>query len=483
MLLFASWDQGGSYQQVASVKPDKSEFIFKAQNDGTCWLKVAVIDRQGKQLPDNIQLGPPDEKIIFDTMKPVVRTFTAQRQSEEVTANWEILEDHFDPQGFRLEYQTRDNPGSFWTTISQTTPGLTGQVRFRPTSAGPLVVRLIAKDQAGNQSFANAEVNGLPGTGINPVSFNPPPAPLSPPNNSVPAVIPPPTPPPSTLDANSFPPPVSIEATKQPNAPTPSKEWAPVNNAAIEPKERLIASSIQPPAPAPQPVAPVNNVAAGPQRTLPVLEYVNHSEVVLDYKLKNVGKSGIGSVELWMTKNDGQTWERYAFEKDVNTLSNGPQPTTVELPGEGIFGFSLVVKSRAGLGKAPPKDGDVPEIRVEVDTTPPIAELYAPRPDPQKANSLLLKWIAKDKNLSNNPITLEWSERREGPWVIIVDKHPNTRQYSWQLPDGLPVSVYLRLKVRDLAENETIAVTSEPELVDLSEPEGTLIKVSVPHRP
>ncbi len=42
----------------------------------------------------------------------------------------------------------------------------------------------------------------------------------------------------------------------------------------------------------------------------------------------------------------------------------------------------------------------------------------------------------------------------------------------------------MRLRVRDLAGNESIAVTDEPQLVDLSEPEGRLINVTVvPRRP
>lgn len=162
LLLFASWDQGRNWQQVAAILPDKNEFTFNAASDGTCWLRVAVVNRQGKQEPDNIQQGPPDQKLVIDTTKPVMKTLSAQRQGEEVGVNWEILEDHPDWQHFRLEYQPRDNPGAFWSVI-QATPGPTGQARFRPTSSGPLTVRLLAKDLAGNSSFNTTDVPGLPG--------------------------------------------------------------------------------------------------------------------------------------------------------------------------------------------------------------------------------------------------------------------------------------------------------------------------------
>ncbi len=225
--------------------------------------------------------------------------------------------------------------------------------------------------------------------------------------------------------------------------------------------------------------------SAANRKPLPPLQYVNHPEVVLEYELTKVGPSGVGSVDLWWTRDDGLSWERYADDPTIQgTTQNGRHQRIVELPGDGVFGFILVVKSKAGLGKAPPRAGEAPEIRVEVDTVAPVAQLFSPAPDPQRPNALILKWFAKDNNLTNNPITLEWTEKREGPWEPIAIKIPNNGRHSWQLPDRLPVQVYMRLRVQDLAGNESAAVTSEPQMVDLSEPEGRLINVSVtPRRP
>jgi hypothetical protein len=95
---------------------------------------------------------------------------------------------------------------------------------------------------------------------------------------------------------------------------------------------------------------------------------------------------------------------------------------------------------------------------------------------------LLLQWSARDRNLSGTPVQLEWSEKREGTWQKIGSPLSATGKYSWQLPDGLPVQVYLRMRVSDLAGNEGVAVTSEPQVVDLSEPEGRLLNVTVSPR-
>lgn len=69
-------------------------------------------------------------------------------------------------------------------------------------------------------------------------------------------------------------------------------------------------------------------------------------------------------------------------------------------------------------------------------------------------------------------------QAREGPWHPIAVNLPNTGRHSWQLPDQLPVQVYLRIRARDCAGNEGIATTPEPQLVDLSQPEGRLITVT-----
>ncbi|MCS7045104.1 MAG: hypothetical protein NZO58_01980, partial [Gemmataceae bacterium] len=281
------------------------------------------------------------------------------------------------------------------------------------------------------------------------------------------------------------PPPIAATSVAPPPiAPPPVAAASPGSHATMrtEPERVIATSQALPVAPPPLPVA--NRPPPG--RDLPPLRYVNHPEVMVEYELSRVGPSGVGSVDLWWTKNDGQTWELYAVdpESKSGSVRNGVHKRLVYLQdGDGTYGFALVVKSRAGLGKAPPRPGDPPDIRIELDTSAPEAKLYEPQPDPQKANTLLLKWTAVDNNLSPTPITLEWSARREGPWTPITPSPlPNTGRHSWTLPENLPVQVYLRLRVRDLAGNESVAVTQDPQLVDLSEPEGRLTNVIVSPR-
>src|SRR6058998_101272 len=101
-------------------------------------------------------------------------------------------------------------------------------------------------------------------------------------------------------------------------------------------------------------------------------------------------------------------------------MATGKYQRLVELQGDGVYGFCLVVKNRVGRGKAEPRSGDVPEMRIEVDTLPPVVGLFAPQADPQRPGQLLLQWTAKDANLVAAPITLEWCEQRNGTWHVIA---------------------------------------------------------------
>jgi hypothetical protein len=221
---------------------------------------------------------------------------------------------------------------------------------------------------------------------------------------------------------------------------------------------------------------------------LPPLRITNKRQVKLEFEVAKFGPSGLGSVEVYSTTDEGANWEKFP-EPQVSLPVSGevkgaaplPGSVTLTVPRDGVvYGFYLVVRSRAGLGKPAPKSGDAPHIRVEVDTTAPSAELYKPAPDPARpTGGLVLSWKADDKNLAANPISLEWAARPDGPWSFIGEPQlPNTGRYNWLVPDSLPPKVFLRLTVRDTAGNTAVAQTHEPVLVDLSVPEVQGVKIS-----
>jgi hypothetical protein len=529
--LFASSNQGRSWDLVSTIQPEKGFFVFNAPGDGIYWLRVASVNQQDVQEPPNMQVGQPDQKMVIDTVKPVVRSLQGRRQGGEVVVSWEIQEDHPDVDSFRIEFQPKDASSGLWTAV-QAKAGPSGQARFQPGSGQAMVVRLSMRDLAGNQSFAIAEVAGEsiapagfngaggatqagganvpPAAGTLEISkeipvplaqqVNPPPSQGAPPTNLAPqglaAVGKPqgpealpsafPVKPPAALGdsglstANSSPAPLGMNPGALPAAAPPKEErkliasskWTPSTTPAVPPAAAPGAGDPRPP-------------AASPRKQLPALQHINQLEFMVEYEVSKVGPSGVGSVMLYWTRDDGQTWKEYAYDEKIENPTKGTRLQRMvrfqEGEPDGIYGFTLVVKNRANIGRQAPQAGEVPELRVELDTRAPDADLYEPTRDPQ-AGHLLLRWDATDKNLTSTPINLEWAETRDGPWRPIGVDLPNNGHFSWKLPEQMPVAVFLRLRVRDQAGNETVAISPTAQPVDLHEPEGHLLRVSMPAR-
>jgi hypothetical protein len=249
------------------------------------------------------------------------------------------------------------------------------------------------------------------------------------------------------------------------------------------PAGQVVASSR--PAPAGTDALPTPAAVPGPAAPhvptpAPPVQVIKDHQINLQYTVNGCGPSGLGSVELYVTRDDGQTWTLSpgSAPPPLDARSNpGPVQLSlpVTLPEEGTYGFYIVVKNKAGLGgMRPPQPGTPPRLRVELDTTPPVVELYSPVPKPGAHNALVLSWEARDRNLAPKSIALAWSDRPNGEWNTIAKDLPsNPNQYVWQLPSdtALPPRVYLKITAQDLAGNPATAVTPEPVLIDVSEPE------------
>src|SRR5690606_1599259 len=94
-------------------------------------------------------------------------------------------------------------------------------------------------------------------------------------------------------------------------------------------------------------------------------------------------------VEVWGTSNSGQTWQRYGVDAD------GQSPASVGVPGEGLYGFKLVVQNDQGLVEFPPARGDEPDVWIQVDLTRPNCRLIrAEQGRAPRDNELTIEWEA-----------------------------------------------------------------------------------------
>lgn len=465
LLLFVSNDQGRTWQQVAVARPDQQYFPFTAREDGLYWFQVVTIDHRNEREPSDLNQLKPALAILVDTQPPLLRITSAEKLAEEVAVTWQLQEANPEIESLRLEHRPAGDPAAAWVPV-QITPMVAGQARFRPAFPGPIQVRMTVQDVAGNMGQASQTIGMV---GVNPMQV-------------ANAPVPPPTPVADPVLPNEpvLPPPPVRAAESAPFQP-PSRELQPAYRP--EPSPPVAASR---PDPSPTGITPVatNSPASSSQLPRPELrntQLINSTQISLEYEVPRVGPSGLRSVRLYMTRDDGRSWEELADDPDLQS------PIQANLPGEGLYGFRLVVESGAGLSKGMPMPGDAPELRVEVDLTPPYLELFAPLPDPKERETLVLRWSATDKNLAPSPIMLEWATNKNGPWVPITPQPiANSGSYTWKLNQRLPYRVYLRVTARDLAGNIGEVISPEPQLIDLTKPEGHLIGIksaSVPIKP
>ena len=121
-ILYMSRDEGRTWEQYSRIDPSKQGFAFYAQGDGTYWFQVAFVNRAGVQDPDDktIQKGPAHLRMVIDTLKPIVRSFQAQRQGDEVLVTWDLQEEHPDlsKEGMRWSIRSRTRLIETWYPIA-----------------------------------------------------------------------------------------------------------------------------------------------------------------------------------------------------------------------------------------------------------------------------------------------------------------------------------------------------------------------------
>ncbi len=472
--LFESRDQGATWNDVAVGSPDQKEFKYHAPADGTYWFSVQIVDNQGNKQPPDIYKVPPAQKIVVDTLKPTLRIVSAERQGEEVAVAWESSDDNLNLDSMKLEYRAADAGETGLWYSAALSPAPIGQTRVKLPGATGFAVRMQVQDYAGNQAMDTRNVPAVVASAAAP----PPSSPRMTP--SVDQFAANPAPPPSRLPGLPEERPITghddpwSRNTSAPPAPPPPPAFGQPGSPAFVPPApavgqapRVIAAAGVPSAVAPSGVSPVGYSPTG--GSMPPLLVTNKKPFALEYDVTDDGPSKLRSVDLYMTRDGGQNWSHCCNDPDLKS------PILVDLPGDGVYGLRLMLTSGAGLTLGPPQPGELPELLVEIDRTPPAVQLFEPQLDPQRPNILVITWTASDRNLAPNPITLEWADQPSGPWNPIGGPAlANSSRFDWQLPGTMPAEVYLRILVRDTAGNVTEAVTRTKILIDLHKPKAIL---------
>lgn len=196
-------------------------------------------------------------------------------------------------------------------------------------------------------------------------------------------------------------------------------------------------------------------------------QMVNSGTFELEYDVESIGPEGIAKVELWATRDGGQTWSSYGVDEDFRS------PFRVNVMQEGTYGFRVVIESANGLGGRRPNPGEPPDVWIGVDMTRPTARITSTyQGQGNQRDHLVVTWEATDAHLASRPVSLFYATSPDGPWSTVAAGLENTGQYAWRLPRETPDQFYLRIEVRDEAGNITSFTTPEPVTLSRPRPEG-----------
>jgi hypothetical protein len=454
--LYVSSDRGAHWQLYGKVPPNEQRFLFRTAADSEYWFVIRTLDSSGRLRPETI--GTPGLRVLVDS-RPLALKLTARLvQPKQVSVRWEVDKASLKPDSLSIQY--RALPSGPWQAVLMNSPdGEPTNTAAKGEAAiwlkpgeGQIQIRGEIADTAGNMGFAHAQVRT-----DEPINAR----------QTAAAVATQPTNQQSTTQVARTEPATQTTATRPAGQGVRAELMATTDSHDAEPKGsvairispaigRQLASTSESSSLSP-------SIPGLPRGERPRM--VNSRLFELEYDVDAVGPSGIGRVELWGTRDGGQTWRNYAV---ANERRNALMVTVDE---EGIYGFRVLVINGAGIGAKPPKSGDLPDLWVGVDLTKPTARIASAQQGVDaEAGHLIITWQADDNMLAARPISLSFSQNRAGPWLPIASGLENISRYSWPIDEHTPARIYLRIEVRDEAGNLAIYETPGPVTIDQSQP-------------
>lgn len=487
--LHVSRDGGVTWEHAQSLPPDGAKFEYQAPGDGEYWFAVKTLDGRN-------QLHPPRDRyetgliVQVDTVEPLLDLTLQQLPSGKVQLNWNAADAHLDVATLKLEYQS---PGSSEWEIVEVAPRATGEVAWTVTQPGQVRVRGSIADTATNLGRGQTQFQFLP-------VGDPVPKPR--PGRRVPiagietqdqAAAEPTAADPGVEFTTPEPASPPEAVARQPVAPDEYRGpvITPFGGAAAPgaPSERFVAATEStrpditrgrwgdlPESPVATGRVPVSTPAEpAPRAPGSAQRVVSSRRFQVGYTIDDVGPSGVGAVELFITQDHGRKWWKYGEDPDRRS------PFDVEVPQDGEYGFAIRVRSGVGLTNDPPLPGEPPAVMVVVDQTPPRVELLsAQQGQGNLSNRLQVRWRISDERLAAKPVAIYTSPTRTGPWEPVSGWTDDQGGIEWNVAPGTPPQIFVRVIARDAAGNIGRAESQQPILVDLSRPTARIVDVEAP---
>ncbi len=432
--LLVSTDRGKSWKTAARAKPQDRQFRYQAADNGDYWFAVRMMNSQNQP----VQPGVPQVglKVIVDDVPPLLEIKVRELSPGRVELTWQAEDEALNLD--TLEIQYREGEAGEWKPLSTELQPF-GRMDLPVSAAGIVFVAAHVADQAKNEVTAEGQTSVSASSKSNARETEP-----------------------------DFSKPVAILPA------SPSGGQHPVS------EPRIITESSSLARPVPQTISQSMNSpvlvhpAHAPRHTpFPAgAKIVKANAFNIGYTLDQIGPSGVGAVDLFITEDNGRTWFTYGSDPDRKS------PFSVRVDYGGQFGFAIRARSGIGLSDDPPRNGHPPEIIVVVDQIAPRPKLgRLTQGQGLTQNQVQFSWDLVDADLPEQPVMISRAYSPTGPWEPISNWVENTGRYIWNVDQTIDRPIYIRLEARDLAGNIGKVDSDQPLQIDLTRPAAHIIDV------
>ena len=399
--------------------PETTQFNCRVTQDGEYWYTLALVDKGGRMTPADVNLEAPHQRVVIDTSLPVI---TVEPSNADGDFCIHCIVQDANPDYPTLKATCRTPAGDVPLEIVPNQPG-SFRVKGADMMRYPIVVSV--RDLAGNVGAKEVYVRDMVGSALN----SSPPTPKGA----------------ATVDNKLVPPPPPRDDLPPPRGDT--LPTLPKNDT-----------------PLPPPLLGTETKHAG-------VQLINTTRASVDFRIDQEGPSGIGKVEIYVTPDKGQTWQR------LGEVVNKKSPAEITLPGDGVFGVRFVVTNGNGFGGKAPGRGEAPHYSIDVDSTPPYVQLKSAE---LNAGSGLvdIRWNASDKNLANECVSIFYRTRADGPWALVAKNVKNDGVHRWAFPRDAGGQFFFKIEVSDTAGNIGQHALAQPTMIDMAEPRITVVGVT-----
>lgn len=479
--LYGSEDRGKTWKQLQSVPPRKGKFDFKTQKDGEYWFAVKTANQQGRLFPATPVIEP-GLKVIVDTTSPTIELTSKKNANGRIELSWKIMDANVDLSSFGLEY--RRSGEKKWQTMI-VAPALEGSTTWTVANTGTIEVRAHVQDLADNDLTEVIEIDAMTATPVKAEDKQPfAPDFTQPIANDPPSVVAKPE------EANGH----GNESTADASTPgnwtaSPASEPGLADlkqsvqspRASAESKSNLMTIKQVPISSAQKPVinpgrsrSPKADAATGKlvSQTAAKSRTVRSNNFQITYELDEIGPSGIGAVELYISPNGGAQWWKYGNDADKKS------PVHVRVPEDGEYSFIIRAVNGVGYGAPQPQAGDLPTTIVVVDrSAPEIRMSPIQQGQGRDANRLTFQWDITDNMLQERPVSLFYAAEANGPWKPISAGLKNTGFHEWTVPAEAASELYFKIEAVDRAGNKSFQHTATPLMIDLATPTARVLGI------